>query len=529
MHSQTCLAQFFVVIIAANMGACAPDEGVPPVTGGTPQESPVTGDPTQGDTEDFEQAETAITIVPRGAQADVIVVGFNDRTQNPADPKIEYPAANERILHRGASLMGWSTSTDVGASFTYHSQLAPPAGWSLLYGDPFLTTSGEQVVYMSNLGGSDAKFPASGEFFSDATGPSVRTVLDGFCIARSADGGLSFPELRCFKHGTCTVGGTECANDAECAPANGVCNGMLYDGTALAADTEFVFFASMSLPAFVPTQTFDVWRASSSGLNFQRIVPPFPGMKMATHPRLQIFNRHLYILGHEANGVVFASRLDLDDPMAVWSTPQAVSRDAVVQPEVLLSDRSIRTANQFSFDIGMNPQTAMNELRVAITRRSEDNKLFIELSRCPTDLSTNCSVATGWTTGALPGDQWNPMLKVSGTPALWKLVFMSRDSAPSGNVVSVRHGNLAVLPDSTRILSTSELIEPQIPCTAQDPSDPSSGGYWGDYNELTNLRAPGDLTGPEPRFIATFTDNRAGCNFRGRFTADMHVGAAVLQ
>jgi hypothetical protein len=513
-----------VVIIASNVSACTPDEGMP-----------VTGMPTQGNTEDFQQAETAITIATFGnTQPHAIVVGFNDVTEsNPANPKFYRPSPNERTIFHGASLMGWSISTTNGTSFNYHSQLAPPPGWAVLFGDPGLTTSGEQVVYMSNLGSSDIKFPDSGQFTSNATGPSVTTILDGFCVARSPNGGFIFDDVKCFKRGICQFTTDACTNEADCGP-NSQCNGTLYDGTALAADTKFVFFASTNVLA----ESFDVWRASSDGLDFQLLAQqPFPGMQMTTHPRLQIFERHLYILGHQTDGMVFASRLDLDNTTAVWSTPQSVNNAAaVVEPLVVLSDRSIRTANQFSFDIGMNPQTAMNELRVATTRK-ENNKLFIELSTCPADLSAGCSPEPRWTTGALPGDQWNPMLKVSGTPALWKLVFLSRDSAPNGHWVSVRHGNLAVTPEpapnGTRILATSELIEPQIPCTQQDPlvnpSDQNNRGYWGDYNEMASLRAPGDLTGPSPRFIAMFTDNRTGCDFRKRFIAYMHDGAAVLQ
>jgi hypothetical protein len=67
-----------VVIIASNVSACTPDEGMP-----------VTGMPTQGNTEDFQQAETAITIATFGnTQPHAIVVGFNDVTEsNPANPK----------------------------------------------------------------------------------------------------------------------------------------------------------------------------------------------------------------------------------------------------------------------------------------------------------------------------------------------------------------------------------------------------------------------------------------------------------
>jgi hypothetical protein len=74
-----------------------------------------------------------------------------------------------------------------------------------------------------------------------------------------------------------------------------------------------------------------------------------------------------------------------------------------------------------------------------------------------------------------------------------------------------------------------ELVEPQVPCNAQDLNNPDDTGYWGDYDALTHLIAPLDFNTDSPRFVTAFTDNRSGCDFRTKWTADMHVGAAVIQ
>ena len=128
-----------------------------------------------------------------------------------------------------------------------------------------------------------------------------------------------------------------------------------------------------------------------------------------------------------------------------------------------------------------------------------------------------------------PGDQFNPLLKVAGSPPKWKLVWQSRGSDPDGNVIGHRQGDLTVLPNGDKILLGFKLVEPQVPCNAQDLSNPDDRGYWGDYNDLTNLISPLDFNTGTPRFITAFTDNRSGCDFRTRWTADMHVGAAVIQ
>jgi hypothetical protein len=118
------------------------------------------------------------------------------------------------------------------------------------------------------------------------------------------------------------------------------------------------------------------------------------------------------------------------------------------------------------------------------------------------------------------------LLKVAGNPPVWKLVYLSREENPNGNTVSVQQGNLVQAPNGSRTLVGSTLVEPQVPCTAQTVTnihDPFA--YWGDYNDLISLpSSPAN----SPRFITTFTDNRTGCDFRGKWTADMHVSVAVF-
>ena len=60
--------------------------------------------------------------------------------------------------------------------------------------------------------------------------------------------------------------------------------------------------------------------------------------------------------------------------------------------------------------------------------------------------------------------------------------------------------------------------------------EPSRGGDApAQVNSLTNLIAPVDFNTGDPRFVTAFTDNRSGCDFRTTWTADMHVGSAVIQ
>lgn len=159
----------------------------------------MTGAPGQGNTSDYEQAEAVASLGRADQLTDVITVAFNDRTTDPDDPKFIYPdgpSGTQRIVKRGASLMGWSYSLDGGQSFDYGGRVSPPTGWSVIWGDPALATSGSGFdVYLAELAGSDDEFPDSGELVN--TGPP----LDGFCVAKSSDGLRRSPRMtrRCSR------------------------------------------------------------------------------------------------------------------------------------------------------------------------------------------------------------------------------------------------------------------------------------------------------------------------------------------
>ena len=486
----------------------------------------VTGGPEQGVTPDYEQAETAITVAHSEPMVDIITIAFNDRTQDPSDPKTVYPSPEERIVYRGESLMGWSTSSNDGASFTYRGKVRPPTDWAVIWGDPSITTVGlGSTVYLATLGVSDVTFPGM------VTG-AMRPYLDGFCVARSIDSGESFKDVACFKNGRCADSGVRCKGVQDCG-ATEACEGIFYDGTTLAANNSTVYFAAFNYDA----ERFDVWRADTSGLDFELMEDiPFKDKIMYLHPRLRFFGPRLYLLGHDREYGVLATYLEPGSE--TWSPSRRVANFVDAYSKITLSDgRTIRRANQFSFDIGLNSQTKENELRVVATRVDANDKRYLQVFTCPSDLTpdqynpdaADCDAPPGWSTMDTPGDQWSPLLKVAGSPPNWKLVWRTRQSDPDGNVIGHRQGNLTVLPNGDKVILGFELVEPQVPCNAQDLNNPNDTGYWGDYDAITHLIAPQDFNTDSPRFVTAFTDNRSGCDFRTKWTADMHVGAAVIQ
>jgi hypothetical protein len=491
----------------------------------------VTGNPRQGFTADFEQAETAIAVarVAQQPPEDVVTISYNDRTElDPNDPFISYPTPSERTVRRGASLMGWSNSTNDGALFTYGGKVSPPEGWAVIWGDPALVEANDEV-YLANLAGSDLKWPG------DLVNQSMAGRLDGFCVAHSPfDGGVTFPFVRCFKMGSCEDDGSACTSDTEC---NGGCNGDFYDGTALESFNGYVWFAAQN----VTKSRMEVWRAEAGTLDFEPFddLAPFDGTATVMHPRFRTHNNRLYIVAQRAgSGHHMATFLEGND--TTWKPPLIISYPSPIGLTVTLSDRNVREANQFSYALAFNEDADRDELRILQTRQDpETGKLFVYVVSCDADLlpSAEPGVAicanTGWSTADVEGDQFAPLLFRAGgelgpdfAPTVWKAVWLSREEDPSGNVLEVRQANLATIgAPPVQVLFDSGLVVPQVPCSTDD-----SPGYWGDYNDLTQLIKPQDML-VSTRFITAFSRNgTAGeCDFRTEWTADMHVGAIVFQ
>jgi hypothetical protein len=132
----------------------------------------------------------------------------------------------------------------------------------------------------------------------------------------------------------------------------------------------------------------------------------------------------------------------------------------------------------------------------------------------------------GTTPGNLntPGDQFNPNVKAwrgfIGLPPVWKATYLDREPS-AGDTVTLQQGNLAYLPNGTRIFLPFPLIKDMPVC-------PDIRGYWGDYDDLQIV---GFLNGSTaPTFVRTMTDSLLGCTEQWQYTSKaVHVRAAVFQ
>jgi hypothetical protein len=459
--------------------------------------TPVTGG--QGQTGGAEQSETAISVQGYGNNH-VITVTYNDGTGNGG--KIVY-TPTQRTVYAGASLLGWSYSTDDGGHWTYGGKVTPGSDWPILWGDPAITASktNPAVVFISNLAVPASKYPGPGGIVSTQSSNGFYSAIGGACIARSTDFGKSFTSYQCVNRPSYDF----------------------YDGGHMAAGPNGDIYAAY---IDIISDEVDIWHSPNENGTFSVMPNPFPGIAPTTHPRLRVWlDGTLYAAVRSSSGDVVINRFVNGN----WGTPQAACRNVEQYPSITLSDRTLRTGPQFSFDVGSPTIIGNDEVRfVCTTRDPQTNRLFLEASFCPLDLSSGCLDAPGWSTSTqnssgYVGDQFNPLIQAFpgfiSIPPIWKVSFLSREDDPNGNKVGVQEGNLAVLPGpgKQRVFLEFDLVTAQTIC-------PDLRGYWGDYDDL---RIYG-FSGSETQLIRTETDSSAGCTTRWATTSEqVHVSSAT--
>ena len=470
----------------------------------------VTGKNDRDTTYKGNQAETASTVsFSRGTY--IYVVTYNDDTD---DGKITY-TANDRVVFPGASMLGWSYSTDRGNTWTYGGKVKPPRGIAALWGDPAILVSRTNYsrVYITSLAIDDSKIPTTGHhgWMDDGT-------ITGACVARSDDGGIHFGIQSCIS-----------------------ADGDFYDGSAMAAgfgSDQRIFAAFRD----VPRNRIDVWASPDGVAPFVRLPDPFPGMSMASHPRMAY---------DQANGDLIVAAIGNDQYIYMnrlvgntWQKPVLAS-NPTTRVDIKVGSQTIRMAYGFSFDVGSpsvtespNGSTRVNDDAIRMlytTRDAQTQRLYVRGSACRADLGI-CRDVPQWgtTPGNLntPRDQWNPTVTAwpgfIGLPAEWKATYETTDDTPNG--VSIKQGNLAVFPDGTPIFLPFNLVSARPICPDFRYGSPGNAvsGYWGDYDEKSLASFADNSTAPS--FLLAFSDSSKGCVNQSEFTSThVHVSSVVFQ
>jgi hypothetical protein len=490
------LATWIVLAALVSFGACGGN--------GTKITAPNAQDPAA----EFAQSESVIS-TGYSSGTNVITVAYNDETNSSAT--IKY-TETERTILTGASLMGWSYSTDQGVNWKYGGKVNPPNGWAVLWGDPALATSRTHywLVFMANLAIPSSKMPANGISGYVYTGGSG-SYIGGACLAKSTDGGRNFANWQC-------VSNTQKTNEPNSE------KGHFYDGAALVSSSSGEVFAAFN---DVYGSQIDVWRAADENSTMTRLPQPFPNMTMSTHARLRASQSgDVYVAAQASNGAVYINRW----ANGQWGSPVQATQPGVIYPEVTFTNTlSLRTGPQFSFDIGAQSDGGGDAIRFLVTVKDDKSgRLYVRGSYCPLGLSPGCSDAPQWgtTPGNLntPGDQFNPNVSAwagfIGLPPVWKGSYLDRSGDPADRV-SLKAGNLAYLPNGTRIYVPGSLIDKMPLC-------PDNRGYWGDYNDMMHIGFPKDST--TAQFLATATDSTLGCPVRWEFfSKHQHVQGVRFQ
>lgn len=454
------------------------------------------------------QAETAATISVGNGEG-MVVVAYNDGTNSGGT--ITY-GPDSRTIYHGASLMGWSYSKDKGQTWTYGGKLAPPKGWPVLWGDPAITVdeADHQYVFMSNLAIPEAKMltkSISGSLAS--TGQDSN--LGGACIARSADGGVTFQTYQCV------------SNKVKNYVPNSEL-GHFYDGGSMASTSAGAIYAAFE---DVATEQIDVWSSPDANGKFTMLPTPFPKeIAIWTHPRLRVNQEDgsLYAAAQGTDGVVFINRFS----GGAWGKAVQATEAGVIYPNVNFGDGlSLRTGPQFSFDIGAaSGKEKRDAIRFLYTRRdSNTGRLYVTGSFCPLSLS-QCYLAPEWgtTPGNLntPGDQFNPNVAAfpgsKTIPPAWKATFLNRDGVVK-NGVTLEQGNLAYLPGGQRIYVPFPVLKDKPVCS-------DNRGFWGDYGAVIYIGIKNHIA----QFMATISDSSLGCDKRWEFEShNLHIRSVVFQ
>lgn len=499
-----------------------------------PAEKPFPTDPVAVSPQDgAEHAETAVAVARSGA-APSIVVSFNDYTIDPkfeGGPELTMIDDGERLTaRRGLSLMGYSTSLDGGRTFEYRGKVRPPPGWSAIWGDPSVAVDPNQpsIVFMANLAMSDASWNNGSSGADSLLDP--QTYSDGVCVARSTDGGITFPEIACVERPIEAQG--------ECHPGQSVC--VDHTAVGVGGDGRLYLAAQMFHQDGNKGSLIHLWRAPSrEQWSALASADPQPPSAMDFEPTIVTApNGDVWIAGvtrfapHDVG--VNQQHPGRDD----WGSSGYVLGNAGVTDSTGAIKERVQTAPGTMFRIGRTFAIAVGErdgrpdIRLVYSAKRADGSFFLGAIHCAEDLADDrtCIREPAWETAALPGQQFMPSMSVGqASPDGFDLVFLTDDRVPAApRAIQVAAESLAWSAEAGASVARERRLTPADwpVCTRLSATDPGSNynGYWGDYFGT----AQGVDFAGVPFSVTAFSDSRqnGGCSHGARFATPLHVAAA---
>jgi hypothetical protein len=350
-----------------------------------------------------EQAETAVA-VGRAFLFTTAATGFNDYSIDSNfiyTPSVANPLMRE--VRHGVSIMGYAYSGDAGGTWTYKGKLAPPTGWSALWGDPSMATDQAQknVMYYVQMSVTNESWDAMTGGANTTTLSPGHDMVDGFCIARSTDGGQTFPEIRCRQ-----VRPAPHSVDRTAVTVGG--DGRVYVALTLRSDPNTVVGST-------------VLRSTTDWGTFEEL--PQPARLSLTEPWLVTdpdgfvwygARRGTGLAGETLsiqrwNGMAWDSSFDL----ATACSFTLARRDVRLAPFL-----EFRNAHSYSFDIGRDtgsPDIApRRSLRGVMQLARFDGSTYLQYVELLLP-SLICYKPRAWSTEGDPGQQFMPIMNFQET------------------------------------------------------------------------------------------------------------------
>ncbi len=450
-----------------------------------------------------QQSETSF-VVNRVGDNTTLSVSYNDGTDQSA---IQFTPTT-RVTKKGATHLGWSYSSDFGASWVYGGSVKPTDAWPILWGDPGMARSerDQRYVYIANLAVPKAKLDTAPG--GEISGP-INNYIGGACIARSTDAGKNFALYQCLQ-----------TTEADAT-------GDFYDGGNMVSDANGRIYAGW---VNADRNTVHVWRADGESATFQKLPNPFADASytIVSHPRLRVNleTGELFVMAMNNGGELLLARWNGANWGATWRTgmyAQSYPCLASTGAPCTSADTVVRTGPQFSFDVGSFGK-ANDHIRLMFTRRSGlNNRLYIAGAGCNLG-NQQCQYIPEWGTGEGSAEKvnasYNPLVRAyrsaamasAGEPSLW----MGSHTTYSPGTGRVRHamGGLGIVKDQN---NQDLFIHLAIFQLANQVLCADLRGYWGDYDDLQAL---GPVPGRQGNvFARTYTDSQQGCNHRWQFTS----------
>ena len=480
-----------------------------------------------------------------GGVPNVISV-FNDRSGRPLPSgplDFEIALDNSKVTHRkGVTVVGWATSLD-GTNWNYRGKLDTPPGWAALLGDPTVAVdfTNPAVVYAATLALDNAGWVTQFGSAQSVTSPDVPEP-NGFCVRRSTDGGITFPQAGCVA-----------------VPLH------KYDKTAIAVDgTGRAWVASEDRL----NSTIGIWRSLSAGATWSTFNDVTPQCDPVGDPFCSDPDKPIGFLGD------FEPRLQADDFGDIWLlsvdqgtagtelrtvswnsttqiadgyfsfTPACGLGNVVSNTNPIVGGKIIRNAFRYTFGVGLTNRSRDTAIRVAYEYEIS-GKRHVQALEVSNDQPGQCAIIPGWdsvSAGAFGEQQFQASLSYQyrGVSAggirnpEWWLGFIHNGGVPNVNDTYLGFvaaplndfGTPGPLPGG---IPTPTLL----PFVLMTPSNyyacVRNGGYWGDYFGITQFNTTANDTGWKT--VSTFPDSRPAppCVAQAAIGAPMQIAAFTTE